>query len=174
MEPLRGGKLAADRVDAFRFLQGIPAVKMILSGMSAIEHMKDNIEIFAERKPLQKEEIEALLEKAEGMKDSVPCTACRYCCEGCSQGLDIPGLLALYNEIRVAPSFNIGMLIDSLPEDKQPSACIACGACAKVCPQMIDIPGAMADFTERLKGIPHWADMCKERAEAARKLREGK
>lgn len=174
MEPLRGGKLAADRVEAFRFLQGIPAVKMILSGMSAIEHMKDNISIFSERKPLSQEEIQKLLEKAESMKDSVPCTACRYCCEGCPQELDIPGLLALYNEVRVAPSFNIGMLIDSMDPDKQPSACIACGACKKVCPQMIDIPAAMADFTERLKSIPHWADMCKEREEAARKLREGR
>lgn len=174
MEPLRGGKLAEDRVEAFRFLQSIPGVTMILSGMSALEHMKDNIGIFSEKKPLNEEEIQALMEKAEGMKDNVPCTACRYCCDGCPQELNIPHLLSLYNEIRVAPSFNIGMTIDSIPEDKRPAACIACGACKQVCPQNIDIPAAMEDFTKRLEKIPHWEDICREREEAARRLREGK
>lgn len=174
MEPLRGGKLAPDRVEAFRFLQSVPGVTMILSGMSALEHMSDNISIFSERKPLAEEEIQALLEKAEGMKDNVPCTACRYCCDGCPQGLNIPHLLSLYNEIRVAPSFNIGMTVDSIPEDKRPGACVACGACKQVCPQNIDIPAALEDFTKKLEKIPHWEDICREREEAARKLREGK
>lgn len=174
MEPLRGGKLAGDRVQAFRFLQSIPNVTMILSGMSAIEHMKDNIGIFSQRQILSEEEVQLLLEKAEGMKDGVPCTACRYCCEGCPQGLNIPDLLALYNESRVAPSFNLGMLVDSLEEDKRPSACIACGACKQVCPQNIDIPDALEDFTRRLEKIPHWEDICREREAAAKKLREGK
>lgn len=174
MEPLRGGKLAEDRVQAFRFLQSVPGVTMILSGMSALEHMKDNISIFKERSVLAEEELQALMEKAEGMKNNVPCTACRYCCDGCPQELNIPHLLSLYNEIRVAPSFNIGMTIDSIAEDKRPSACVACGACKQVCPQNIDIPAAMEDFAKRLESIPHWADICKEREEAARKLREMK
>ena len=174
MEPLRGGKLAEDRVQAFRFLQSVPGVTMILSGMSALEHMKDNISIFSERNVLSEEEVQGLMEKAEGMKDNVPCTACRYCCDGCPQELNIPHLLSLYNEIRVAPSFNIGMAVDSIAEDKRPSACVACGACKQVCPQNIDIPAAMEDFTKRLEKIPHWEDICREREEAARKLREMK
>ena len=118
MEPVRGGKLAkldeaneqtlkALRPDekipawAFRFLQGLPNVKMILSGMSDQTQMEDNVNTFADSKPLTQEETEVLLKIAESMKDSIPCTACRYCCKGCPMGLDIPMLIGIYNEIRI-------------------------------------------------------------------------
>jgi len=58
-----------------------------------------------------------------------------------------------------------------MPEDKKPSACIGCGACAAICPQKIDIPAAMKDFADILASRPKWADMCREREEAARKLK---
>ncbi len=191
MEPVRGGMLARlgetdrERLSglrpgasaasfAFRWLQGLPNVGMILSGMSDMEQMIDNVRTFEEAEPLTEKENQALFEIAEGLKDSVPCTACRYCCEGCPAGLDIPTLLSLYNESRVSLSVNIGMMIDSLPEGGRPSACVGCGRCAKVCPQKIDIPDAMKRFAQTLEKMPHWADVCREREKAAEALRRGK
>lgn len=188
MEPVRGGRLAqlseteaarlqALRPDetnpawAFRFLQDLPNVKMILSGMSNMAQMVENVETFQQEKPLTEAERATLLEIAEGMKNSVPCTACRYCCDGCPQGLDIPVLISAYNEIRFSPSLNVPMLLDALPEDKRPAACIACGKCAKVCPQSIDIPGAMKGLVEECAKLPSWADISRQREEEARQAR---
>jgi len=189
MEPLRGGKLAklgeedtarlkALRPDedvpawAFRYLQGLPNVKMILSGMSATEQMVQNVATFEECKPLNAQELDAIYAIAEGLKNAVPCTACRYCCDGCPKGLNIPELISVYNDLRVAASINVTMGIEALPEDKQPAACIACGKCSKVCPQNIDIPGVMKDFAERLSKLPSWAEVCRERDEAQARNRK--
>ncbi len=166
MEPLRGGKLVDDIELSFRFLQALPNVTMILSGMSNMDQLLENMTYFEENKGISEEDCAMLLEKAEAMKDSIPCTACRYCVEGCPMGLDIPELIKQYNEMRVMPTMNIGMNIDGLPEDKRPSACIACGKCSRSCPQNIDIPKAMRDFTTELEKFPHWVDICRERAEA--------
>ena len=84
-------------------------------------------------------------------------------------GLDIPLLLKSYNEARFLASINLGMTIESLPEEKRPSACLSCGKCAKQCPQKIDIPGAMKDFANILKKLPSWEDICREREEANRR-----
>ena len=184
MEPLRGGKLAnlaeenaaklkALRPDesiaawAFRWLQGVDNVQMVLSGMSNIEQMADNLRTFEECKPLSPAEEAALMEIAEGLKNNVPCTACRYCCDGCPMGLDIPLLLGIYNELRFAPNMNANMRIEALPEDKRPGACIGCGACMQACPQNIDIPAALRDLHERFSSAPSWASICAERAAAA-------
>ena len=186
MEPVRGGMLAALNEAntgklktlapeatvaswGFRFLQGLPNVTMVLSGMSNMAQMEDNVKTFSQGQPLSQEETDLLLEIAEGMKDSVPCTACRYCCDGCPKGLDIPGFIRTYNELRVAPTTNAAMRIEFLPEDKKPSACIGCGKCARVCPQNIDIPGVMQDLTARIQQIPSWAEICRQREEAAKK-----
>jgi len=185
MEPVRGGRLAklseaeeaklkGLRPDAsiaswgFRFLQGLPNVKMVLSGMSNMEQMVDNVKTFSEDKPLAEEETALLLEIAEGMKDSIPCTACRYCCDGCPAGLDIPGLISTYNEIRFSPAVNVAMRIEFMPEDKKPTACIGCGQCTQMCPQNIDVPGALKDFAEKLSKLPSWAEICRQREEAAK------
>ncbi len=181
MEPVRGGKLvnlpdaqAAMLKNArpdesvaawgFRFLQDLPNVTMILSGMSNMAQMEDNLATFAAEKPLSAAEKQMLFDIAEGMKNSVPCTACRYCTDGCPLGLDIPTMLAAYNEVRVAPSTNAIMHIEALPEEKQPTACIACGQCAAICPQSIDIPKELADFAAAMAKIPSWAQICRERA----------
>ena len=186
MEPVRGGKLASLSNDdeqklrgyrpqesiaswSFRFLQDLPNVTMILSGMSNVEQMKDNLKTFEREKALTTEEHTLLLAIADKMKSSVPCTACRYCCDGCPMGLDIPKLLASYNEIVIAPSTNAIMWLDALEAEKLPSACVKCGKCSKICPQAIAIPEVFSDFTKRLKAIPKWADICKEREELAKK-----
>ena len=188
MEPVRGGCLAklsesenarlhelrpdeTSAAWAFRFLQGLPNVKMILSGMSNMAQMAENVETFRQEKPLTGAEQAALLEIAEGMKDSIPCTACRYCCDGCPQGLDIPMLIAAYNEIRFSPAINVAMRLEALPEDKRPSACIGCGKCARICPQNIDIPGAMKGLAEAAAKLPSWTEICRQREEAAKKSR---
>ena len=186
MEPVRGGKLAKlDETNesklkelrpeesipawAFRFLQGLPNVQMVLSGMSNIEQMKDNVKTFTEQKPLSTEEVNLLLNIAEGMKDSIPCTACRYCCDGCPMGLDIPTLLSTYNEVRLLPTINAVMHIEFMEENKKPSACFGCGKCTRICPQNIDIPTALKDLTERINKLPSWKEICRERELAASK-----
>lgn len=186
MEPLRGGKLAALSPEneaklkalrpqegvpawAFRWLQGIDNVKVILSGMSTYAQMQDNVNTFEQCAPLNEEENQALMDVAESLKNSVPCTGCRYCCDGCPMGLDIPRILASYNDFRYAASFNAYMWLEGEPEDKRSSACIGCGKCAQICPQGIDIPGAMKDFADRIAEQPSWAQICREREEAAKR-----
>lgn len=147
---------------------------MILSGMTTPAQMEDNVRTFEDRRPLTDQEEKVLLDIAKSMYGAVPCTACRYCCDGCPMGLDIPMLLKLYNEAKFSPNFNIGMRVEALPEDKRPAACVGCGQCARVCPQNIDIPAALADLNEVLKKIPSWTDICRQREEAARRAREAK
>ncbi len=190
MEPLRGGKLASlseeevtalhsfrpDETPAawgFRFLTGIENVHVVLSGMSAYAQMAENIRTFSEEKPLSPDETRFLLELAEQKKDAVPCTACRYCTEGCPMELNIPMLIAAYNDCKFSSSFTVPMQMDALDEDKRPSACIGCGACAAICPQHIDIPEVMASFANLLTKRPKWADICREREEAERRRKEG-
>ena len=169
MEPLRGGKLAKlpeedtaklralrpeESVPAwsFRFLQSIPEVKVILSGMSDEQQMADNLHTFETDRPLNKDEMEVLLSLAADMtrRTALPCTACRYCTTHCPKGLNIPWLLELYNEhIFTGGGFIAPMALMSLPEDKKPSACIGCRSCEKVCPQQIRISEAMKDFSAK-------------------------
>ena len=86
-------------------------------------------------------------------------------------GLDIPMLLATLNEVRFGAAANSGMRIEALPEDKRPSACIGCGACAQICPQQIDVPAAIAELNGILAKMPSWAQICREREEAAKRGR---
>lgn len=185
MEPVRGGKLTslaaedaeklhAIRPDAsiasfgFRWLQGFDNIAVVLSGMSDMAQMADNIRTFDHLDPLSETERQLVLAAAEHMKNSVPCTACRYCCDGCPMGLDIPDLLHKYNQLRMGSGSSVKMQLDALPQDKWPAACLGCGACAAVCPQKIAIPDELAAFAAELDKIPSWADVCKERAAAAR------
>lgn len=189
MEPVRGGRLCSlsekdeamlkslrpnESIPAwsFRFLQDVPGVTMTLSGMSNLAQMRENIRTFEESKPLNPEEHGALMAIAEGMKNSVPCTSCRYCAEQCPMGLDIPLMMATCSELRFTPTINVAMRLEGLPPEKQPSACIGCGACAQMCPQKIDIPGVMAELSDTLKTIPKWMDICRQREEAAQNLRK--
>ena len=188
MEPLRGGKLASlseedeSRMTAlrpeesiaswsFRWLQNLPNVKMVLSGMSDFEQMVDNVRTFSGGDPQTEEESALLADIAEGLKDALPCTRCRYCCEGCPMQLDIPMLIHAWNDLKFSGSMTVPMQMDALPEDKKPSACIGCGACAAICPQKIDIPTALSEFAERLSNTTSWAELCRQREEAARKLK---
>lgn len=188
MEPLRGGKLCklsdADektlrdlRPDekipawAFRFLENIPGVTVILSGMSNMEQIQANIATLEHSKPLTDTECGSLLSIAEGMKDTVPCTTCGYCMAGCPMGLDIPKLIATANDLRFAPITNTAMWLEGVPAEKHPTSCISCGKCIKICPQNINIPAVLSELSSTLERVPKWLDICREREALAKKLR---
>ena len=150
----------------------IPEVATVLSGMSSLEQMKDNIKTFSEGKPLSDEEWNMMLDIADTLKKGVPCTACRYCCFGCPMGLDIPMLLSGYKDLKFDSAMTVKMQMDGTPAEKWPDKCIGCGACASVCPQHIDIPGVLKEYNEMLHTGPTWAEMCRQREEAAEKMRK--
>jgi len=170
MEPLRGGKLAKASGDmekellamrpeeavpawAFHFLQAIPGVTMVLSGMSNMEQLKENIAIWQEDRPLSQEESDRLVALAdeEVKKAGLPCTACHYCTSHCPKGLPIPELIALYNEHKITGGgFMAPMAVASMPEEKRPASCIGCRGCEQVCPQQIKISEMMKEFSEMI------------------------
>lgn len=170
MEPLRGGRLAklpqaqesrltALRPDenipawAFRFLQSIPGVTMVLSGMSDMEQLKDNLRTFETNRPLNTQEMNTLMGVAKDMlaEKRLPCTTCHYCVSHCPQELDIPMLLELYNEHNfTGGGFIAPMALMAVPQEKHPTACVGCRSCEAVCPQKIKISEALADFAQKL------------------------
>ena len=170
MEPLRGGKLASLSEDAeaklsalrprektpawaFRFLQAVEGVTMVLSGMSDLRQMEENIETFETDQPLDQQEWDTLQGIADEMlkKGNLPCTACHYCVSHCPQELDIPRLLELYNEhCFTGGGFLAPMALMAIPQEKQPGACLGCRSCEAVCPQQIKISEAMSDFVAKL------------------------
>lgn len=116
---------------ALRFAAGFDSVKVVLSGMSDMDQMLDNLNTFNAKSPLTDTEKALLSDKiVPSLVDQVPCTACRYCCEGCPVELNIPGLIQLHNEL--------------------PHNCVGCGACTAVCPQGIDIPSAMQQLSAKI------------------------
>ncbi len=171
MEPVRGGRLAQfdDESEAplkvlrpeatapewaFRFLQSIEGVTVTLSGMSNLKQLRENIATFSEHKPLCDTEMSAILDVANKMmsqKNTLPCTACRYCTAHCPMELDIPRLIQHYNEYVYSGSGGRAVAaVGSLPNDKHPDACIACRCCEAVCPQNIKISEMMSSFSEKL------------------------
>ncbi len=179
MEPVRGGKLAnlpeaaheklaafgsaSDASYAFRFLQDLDNIKMVLSGMNEISQVEDNLNTFNEHKALTEAETNALLDIAETLKQGAPCTRCRYCCAGCPQELDIPFLLECYNDLKLADGMTSRIRMDGLTEDKRPSACIGCGQCAEACPQKIAVPNVLAELADMYSKGPKWCEIAKSR-----------
>lgn len=168
MEPLRGGKLAVlsekyekELVElrpdektpawAFRFLQSLDGIGVILSGMSNFTQVKENINTFKTEKPLNDAEFAKLQEIASKLVNSIPCTACNYCTEYCPNSIDIPSIIKIYNKhvfedrSKIKPA-----VLDGIDEGKRPTDCLACGACEAVCPQKIKISDIMKDFSEKL------------------------
>lgn len=170
MEPLRGGRLAKASESmtkelqvmrpketvpawAFRFLQAVPGVTMVLSGMSNMEQIKANIATWQEDKPLNEKEFDRLISMMdeEVRKGGLPCTACHYCTSHCPKELPIPELIALYNEHKITGGgFIAPMAVRSMEKDKRPANCIGCRSCEKVCPQQIKISEMMKDFSSMI------------------------
>ena len=170
MEPVRGGRLASlsPKADAllkeahpdwsvaswaFRWLLRLDNVQVILSCMSNMEQIVDNVNTFSEGGPLSDEDA-AILEKACEMfkgEINVPCTGCRYCCDDCPMQIDIPGVLAAYNRAKLDGPMGMFGLMAFNPGPKD---CVGCGSCASHCPQHIGIPEIMAELAEQLKKMP--------------------
>lgn len=168
MEPVRGGALAAlgqtiedmlkaARPDesiaswAIRYNVSKPHVMVVLSGMSNMEQVMDNVKTVTDFEPLTAKE-EAMLLKAGEMyrtRDLVPCTGCRYCMD-CPFGIDIPKNFAIFNDfIRSEDSDAFVKAMKDLTDDERATNCRACGKCAKHCPQLIEIPNRMKMIGER-------------------------
>lgn len=161
MEPVKGGRLASLPAEAeallraahpdwspaswaIRFAAGLEQVRMVLSGMSNMEQMADNTSYMGDFQPLTAEE-RALLEKAAGIISAQPaiaCTACRYCVEGCPQGIPIPDYFALYNQAQAALRLGEEPPRDAyaqLAAGPKPADCLACGQCDSACPQHLTV-----------------------------------
>jgi predicted aldo/keto reductase-like oxidoreductase len=171
MEPVRGGRLInmpektldilrsaePDTTPAawgFRFLQSLPDVGVVLSGMTKMEQLNENLTLFSDPRPLNKDELNVIDEAVKTLVNLIPCTGCRYCTEECPQHINIPKLIALYNEEKNGG----GMLtfnMDRENPEEDPSRCISCGACKRICPQGIDIPSVMKAFSQLLSSKSH-------------------
>lgn len=164
MEPLKGGRLSSLNKNAaeilrdaapehsisswgFRFLMGLPNVQTVLSGMSSLEQLQDNLKTFEHLNPLDLEEQKALKKAADlFMEDlGVPCSGCRYCCPTCPAGLDIPLLMKGYNEKNISGET---WRVAQLGQKKGPEQCIGCKICLTHCPQKINIPEIMQRFAK--------------------------
>lgn len=160
MEPLRGGKLikalesydlsgfsTQDPVElSFRFLQSIPEVKVVLSGMSTISMLEKNISVFDRPEPLSEKEMDMLQKIAETelKKTSYPCTGCRYCTDNCPAGIDIPRVMEFCNEIKFSgDDTHVRHSISAMEDNEKPSACVGCRSCERSCPQNLKITEAM-------------------------------
>ena len=165
MEPVRGGRLAnlpeqyaaplrtlhpqwTDPQWAFRFLQSVPGVTMVLSGMSNMEQLQQNIVTFQEHQPLTEKECQTLFDVARSMNftNTLTCTGCRYCTSKCPKELAIPELIKRYN----ASVFSGKLDMSGAGEKEAPGECIGCQSCEAVCPQNIKIADMMADMAKKL------------------------
>ena len=162
MEPQKGGRLSTlnERAAAilkaaepersipswsFRFLQGLPMVQTVLSGMTTMEQIEDNVDTFSRQEPLNEQELDTLWQAKDAFMGTlgVPCSGCRYCCDTCPAGLNIPLLIQGYNEQRVSGE---GWRLSNLKWTKGPEECLHCNTCRQYCPQRIDIPEVLAQY----------------------------
>ncbi len=166
MEPVKGGMLAnpvpeieklfkeyhADASAAswaLRYVGSLDGIATILSGMSTREQMQDNLATFREFKKMTEEEYKIIEQAVTIMlnMDQIPCTACRYCCDGCPAGIKIPDVFRALNTARLYPEeMRPHFFYDGLTKTSgKASDCVACGQCEGVCPQHLPIVKLMQE-----------------------------
>ena len=140
LDDLKGGSTASY---AIRFAASFDGIMMVLSGMSNLEQMKDNLSYMKDFQPLNDTELAAVKAVADVFhsKHMIPCTACRYCVEGCPQHISIPDLFACMNAKTVFHDWNADYYYNMVHtvHNGKASACVKCGKCEKVCPQHLQI-----------------------------------
>ena len=171
MEPVKGGNLVNLPEDAkqvldelhggspasyaLRFAAGFDGVLMVLSGMSNMEQMEDNISFMKDFQPLNEKEMEAVHKVADifQQKHAIPCTACRYCTAGCPKQISIPDLFACMNAKKVFNDWNANYYYSNVHtvHNGKASDCIKCGKCEKACPQHLPIRDLLEDVAKEFE-----------------------
>ena len=140
LDDLHGGSPASY---AIRFAAGFPSMMMVLSGMSDLEQMKDNLSYMRDFKPLNETELAAVKKVQEifHKMNMIPCTACRYCVEGCPKQISIPDLFAIMNIKQLHHDWNADYYYEEVhtAPGRRASDCLKCGKCEKICPQHLPI-----------------------------------
>lgn len=170
MEPVKGGKLANLPKDArkiiedlnggsmasyaIRFAASFEGVRMVLSGMSSLDEMKDNVAYMDNFKKIDDKEMEAIDKVVEILNsiDTIPCTTCEYCLEGCPQNILIPSMISILNQKKMYETANFEHNYDlATRQNGKASECIECGNCESVCPQHIEIIDALKEVVEKVE-----------------------
>lgn len=160
MEPVRGGYLAkfGEKIEdifktanpsasiaswGIRFAASLENAACVLSGMSSMEQLKDNIATLSDYKPITDDERSVLDHVLEEMKTlgAIPCTGCRYCMP-CPVGVNIPGTFRAYNDFKQAKRgiLAISSYQHGIPSEEKADNCIECRQCVENCPQHLDVP----------------------------------
>ncbi|MDD3919905.1 MAG: aldo/keto reductase [Eubacteriales bacterium] len=170
MEPVKGGILANLQPElnailtdihpeasaaswALRFVGSLDGIMTILSGMSTMEQMQENLRIFTDFKPLDAKERQAIHAVVTKMLDMplIQCTSCRYCCDGCPAGIRIPEVFRAMNTARLYPGDGRPQMFygNLLSYSAKAGDCIACGQCESVCPQHLPIIELIKEASEK-------------------------
>lgn len=168
MEPVKGGNLANLPEDAqvyidelhggspasyaIRFAAGCKGVYMVLSGMSSLAQMEDNLSFMRDFKPLDDKEMQAV-ENVRNVflsKKLIPCTACRYCTAGCPKHISIPDLFSCMNTKNTYHNWNADYYYNEVytKNHGKASDCIKCGKCEEICPQHLHIRNLLEDVAK--------------------------
>ncbi len=171
MEPVKGGNLAnlpekameifkalgnaSPASCAIRFAAGFEGMMMVLSGMSSLEQMEENISFMKDFQPLNRRETEAV-EKVRDILHSmtmIPCTFCHYCTAGCPQKIAIPDLFVAMNNKTLFQDANADFFYHEVytKQGGKASDCIGCGKCEKACPQHLHIRELLADVAKEFE-----------------------
>ncbi len=176
MNPLRGGQLSTlNETSAntlkqanqdvslsswgLRYVGSMSDILSVLSGMSNMEHLQDNVKTFTNFKPLSEEEQQIYAKAMEEYKMSgaIACTGCKYCID-CPIDIEIPKIFSIYNQHKNGTKFKdwqFTMAYEQIPEEHRADKCINCGLCKTKCPQKLDIPNLLKDVDtlyKQLKG----------------------
>lgn len=172
MEPVKGGTLAnlpetaqamLDELDggsatsyAIRFAAGFKGIFMVLSGMSSMEQMEENVGFMNDFRPLDAKELKAIdqIREIYHAMNLIPCTACRYCVAECPKHISIPDLLAVMNAKQIHHDWNADYyynVVHTGGGKGKASDCIQCGKCEKACPQRLQIRKLLVDVAEEFE-----------------------